>query len=373
MTTNNAKSGAGMRVELQAINKRYASIDAVKDVNLIIEAGEFMTFLGPSGSGKTTTLNLIAGFADLNSGAILIGGQPMQSVPAHKRNLGVVFQSYALFPHMSVWNNIAFPLEQRQHSKTEQRELISQVLKLVELNGFESRMPSELSGGQQQRVALARALVFNPNVLLLDEPLGALDKKLREWLQGELKRIHSSLGSTFIFVTHDQEEALSLSDRIAIFNRGRIEQVGTGQDLYERPETLFVGQFLGDSTILRGIRSGESSHSSILDFGGVSVTAPKARRASQNILLLRPEKISLTAPTGAAESGVNRIPATVSQRTYLGSSWRYDVTLGDGKPGIVRQGPAERMFEPGAQVDLVWSAADGVLLDADDSSGASAA
>lgn len=359
-----ANTGAGTRVELKAINKRYASIDAVKDVNLTIEAGEFMTFLGPSGSGKTTTLNLIAGFADLTSGEILIGGKPMQIVPAHKRNLGVVFQSYALFPHMTVWDNIAFPLEQRRYDKPRQNELIKQVLKLVELQGFERRMPSELSGGQQQRVALARALVFSPAVLLLDEPLGALDKKLREWLQGELKRIHASLGSTFIFVTHDQEEALSMSDRIAIFNKGRIEQVGTGQDLYERPNTLFVGQFLGDSTIIHGVRQPDAGDRSILNFDGISIASAKAKRASQNVLLLRPEKISLEQRGATSDSAHNRLPATVKHRTYLGASWRYDVRLGNDLPGIVRVGPSLEIFEPGAEVNIVWSTGDGVLLDA---------
>lgn len=363
MTKNNANTGAGTRVELRAINKRYASIDAVKDVNLTIEAGEFMTFLGPSGSGKTTTLNLIAGFAELTSGEILISGQAMQSVPAHRRNLGVVFQSYALFPHMTVWNNIAFPLQQRRHDKTTQNELISQVLELVELKGFEHRMPAELSGGQQQRVALARALVFSPNVLLLDEPLGALDKKLREWLQVELKRIHGSLGSTFIFVTHDQEEALSLSDRIAIFNRGQIEQVGTGEDLYERPSTLFVAQFLGDSTILRGQRGSDVEGRSVLNVGGVQIAAPKGKSSSQDVLLLRPEKIGLEVRGDANGFTFNRLPATVSQRTYLGASWRYDVELGDGSKGIARLGPTEPLFSPGAEVNLVWPITSGVLLD----------
>jgi len=367
MTLHDNTKGTGSSVDLKAINKRYASIDAVKDVDLTIKAGEFMTLLGPSGSGKTTTLNLIAGFTELTSGEISIGGQPIQNVPAHKRNLGVVFQSYALFPHMTVWSNIAFPLEQRRYGKSDQSKMISQVLELVELKGFEDRLPSELSGGQQQRVALARALVFNPNVLLLDEPLGALDKKLREWLQSELKRIHSSLGSTFIFVTHDQEEALSLSDRIAIFNKGRIEQVGTGQDLYERPDTLFVGQFLGDSTILHGTRRDDGPDCSVLDFGSLSIVTPKAQKKSQDVLLLRPEKISLEQRNASARETHNRLPATVTQSTYLGASWRYDVTFGGGNSGIVRLGPEENIFSPGEEVNLVWPRSSGVLLDSSES------
>lgn len=362
MTQSTKTAGKGNQVKLTAVNKQFGAVQAVRNVNLTIEAGEFMTFLGPSGSGKTTTLNLIAGFADTTSGEILIGNRPMQSVPAYQRNLGVVFQSYALFPHMNVWENIAFPLQQRAKSKAEQHELITRVLELVELKKFENRLPTELSGGQQQRVALARALVFNPSVLLLDEPLGALDKKLREGLQSELKRIHNSLGSTFIFVTHDQEEALSMSDRIAIFNKGQIEQVGTGQDLYERPETLFVGKFLGDSTILHGRRLQDSGDSSALSVSGETLLAPLGARKSSDVLLLRPEKLRLLPAGSPVPPEHNRLQVQVTDRTYLGSSWRYEVVFGSEK-GIVRAQPEESLIEQGAVADLVWHRSNGVLLE----------
>src|SRR5690606_27412996 len=216
----------------------------------------FMTFLGPSGSGKTTTLNLIAGFTDLTAGDIRVGDRSVGGLPAYKRNIGVVFQHYALFPHMTVFKNVAYPLKLRGIRKAERERLVKHVLEMVQLENFAHRYPGELSGGQQQRVALARAVVFDPPLLLMDEPLGALDKKLREVLQLEIKRIHRELGSTFVYVTHDQEEALVLSDRIAVFNKGRIEQVGTGHELYTAPQTLFVGPFIGESPVLRGGRDG---------------------------------------------------------------------------------------------------------------------
>ncbi|HRO94951.1 ATP-binding cassette domain-containing protein, partial [Citricoccus sp.] len=215
-------------ISLKGVTKRYGDKAVVDDIDLVIEPGEFMTLLGPSGSGKTTTLNMIAGFADVTEGLLHIYGKPVAKLPAHKRDIGMVFQNYALFPHMTVEENVAYPLQRRKMPKAEQKKRIAESLQMVRLAEYGGRYPAELSGGQQQRAALARALVYNPRVLLMDEPLGALDKKLREWLQLEIKRIHQEVGSTFVYVTHDQEEALSLSDRIAVFNNGKIEQVGTG-------------------------------------------------------------------------------------------------------------------------------------------------
>ena len=356
-------TGAGARVELRNISRKYGHFDAVKNVNLTIEAGEFMTFLGPSGSGKTTTLNLIAGFSDVSAGEIAIGGTEMHRIPPYRRNLGVVFQSYALFPHMTVAQNISFPLEQRKIPRAQRQHLVREAIQLVELQGLESRVPSQLSGGQQQRAALARALVFKPNVLLLDEPLGALDKKLREALQDELKRIHNNVRSTFIFVTHDQEEALSLSDRIAIFNKGAIEQVGTGQQLYEAPETLFVARFLGDSNTWKGERLANGPQSSVLSVGGNRIVAPLTADESRNVLLLRPEKLRLRPRDGQPPPpGHNKLAATVTATTYLGSSWKYEVVLEDGTPGIVRQHAETDIHQPGDAVDVVWTDNSGVLL-----------
>src|SRR5262245_46958520 len=229
----------GATLEVERLAKTFGGHRVVDDLSFRIESGMFLTLLGPSGSGKTTTLRMIGGFEEPTAGEILVAGQPITRRPAHKRNIGVVFQQYALFPHLTVFGNVAYPLEMRRRSRREIRSRVEAALGLVRLHGFESRYPRQLSGGQQQRVALARAIVFEPPVLLMDEPLGALDKRLREAMQLELKRLQSRLGVTVIYVTHDQEEALTLSDRIAVMNRGRIEQLGDPAELYERPRTAF--------------------------------------------------------------------------------------------------------------------------------------
>jgi len=242
----------GRRLVLRSIAKTYADIPAVRDVSLDVAAGEFITLLGPSGSGKTTLLMMVAGFVQLDAGEILVGDQDLSMLPPHKRGLGVVFQSYLLFPHMSVEQNVAFPLSLRGLSKQEAKARVEEILALVGLSGFENRLPRQLSGGQQQRVALARALVYRPSVMLMDEPLGALDKKLREQMQVEIKAIQRQLGITVLYVTHDQDEALFMSDRVVIMNRGRIEQLGTSEELYSRPKSRFVAEFLGDANVLSG-------------------------------------------------------------------------------------------------------------------------
>nr|WP_272929038.1 ABC transporter ATP-binding protein [Leucobacter chromiireducens] len=286
------------------------------NVSLTVEPGEFMTFLGPSGSGKTTTLNLIAGFTDLTTGSVRIDGRQMDDVPVHKRDLGIVFQHYALFPHMSVFDNVAFPLARRKVSKAETVQLVHAALETAGLAGFSERYPAELSGGQQQRVALARALVFQPKVLLLDEPLGALDKNLREKLQLELRRIHRDVGRTFVFVTHDQEEALTLSDRIAVFNNGRIEQVGTAKELYERPASAFVAGFIGESTMVPDASAG-------------------------TVTVVRPEHGELFPAEAALPTGMQGAPVTVRQSVYLGAGWKHEIVLdlpGQAEPvaGVIR-------------------------------------
>lgn len=296
------QSNRGAEIRLDGVSKHYPKSIALDNVSLTVEPGEFMTFLGPSGSGKTTTLNLIAGFTDLTTGSVRIDGKQMDNVPVHKRELGIVFQHYALFPHMSVFDNVAFPLARRKVSKSETASRVTEALETAGLAGFAERFPAELSGGQQQRVALARALVFEPKVLLLDEPLGALDKNLRERLQLELRRIHREVGRTFVFVTHDQEEALTLSDRIAVFNNGRIEQVGTAKELYERPTSLFVAGFIGESTI---------------------VPSADGRTAA----VVRPEHGELFPVAATLPSGMQGVPVTVRQSVYLGSGWKHEIEL----------------------------------------------
>ncbi|WP_218670857.1 ABC transporter ATP-binding protein [Microbispora sp. GKU 823] len=356
-------AGKGARIDLSGMTKRYGGSAAVDDVTLTVEPGEFMTFLGPSGSGKTTTLNMIAGFTDITSGTLRIDDRPVGDVPAHKRDIGVVFQHYALFPHMTVAQNVAFPLRQRKVPRAERDRLVAAALETVQLPGHASRYPRELSGGQQQRVALARAIVFSPRVLLMDEPLGALDRKLREFLQLEIKRIHREVGSTFVFVTHDQEEALILSDRIAVFNNARIEQVGTARDLYERPATLFVARFLGESTILRGTATPDG-HRSRLDLDGFAVRASGGVRSGPAALVVRPERLRLE-PDGfdAAGIGANAVPVTVVEEIYLGSARKLEVLLPGGGRGLVREHAGTSSdLRVGDRARLCWHPDDCVLL-----------
>lgn len=285
-------------LHLKSLVKRYGAFTAVDNIDLEIQRGEFLTLLGPSGSGKTTLLMMMAGFQDITSGDLLLDGQSIAAVPPEKRNFGMVFQGYALFPHMTVHDNIAYPLSVRHRPKAEIDARVGEMLDLVRLTDFAHRLPKELSGGQQQRVALARALCFAPPVLLLDEPLGALDKKLRIEVQAQLKDIHHRVGTTFVYVTHDQEEALSMSDRIVIMQNGRVEQVGTPTDLYQHPRTAFAASFLGKSNFL---------HSN-----GV-------------VFALRPEKIDL-ALVGQG-SGANLVTGTVLSVAYFGATLKYQVEV----------------------------------------------
>ncbi|QIZ99895.1 ABC transporter ATP-binding protein [Leifsonia sp. PS1209] len=313
----------GTRIRLADVTKQYGNAaPAVDRISLTIEPGEFMTLLGPSGSGKTTTLNLIAGFETLTSGTIALNGTDVGSLPPHKRNLGMLFQNYALFPHLTVAQNIAYPLRERKVPKAEIAQRVAAVLELVQLPGRDGDYPSQLSGGQQQRVALARAIVFNPAALLLDEPLGALDRNLRGALQTEIRRIHREVGSTFVFVTHDQEEAMNLSDRIALFNSGQIEQVGSPEQLYRRPDTLFTARFLGDSNVFDlsdasiGARVGWEGESwavdpaTVADHPGVNAHAA---------VVVRPEDVRITLDAAQVPAGSNTLRATVRDLEYMGS------------------------------------------------------
>jgi putative spermidine/putrescine transport system ATP-binding protein len=357
----------GASLRLESLVKRYGDAEVVAGVSLDVNPGEFVTLLGPSGSGKTTTLNMIAGFVDVTAGQILIDDRPVAKVPAHKRDIGVVFQHYALFPHMSAADNIAFPLKQRKLPKAEIRALVDHALEQVHLTKFADRYPRELSGGQQQRVAVARAIVFSPPVLLMDEPLGALDRQLREGLQLEIARIHREVGSTFIYVTHDQEEALVLSDRIALFNGGRIEQLGTSEELYERPSSLFVAQFLGQSNCFRGTAS-RSAGAAELRWGDTTLKiAPDNAAGIEGaaVMIVRPERMRVCV--GSSPDAANAVEGTVEQMIYLGSARKLVVRFGDGHTGLVTE-PASEItpVSIGDRVHVCWSAEDCVLVPAPD-------
>ena len=356
---------------LRNLRKLFGSVVATDDVDLDVPHGEFLTLLGPSGSGKTTTLRMIAGFTTPSAGTIEIDGSDMTRVPPHRRNVGMVFQNYALFPHMTASQNIAFPLQMRGVSRGTIRKRIDEALRLVKLEGFGNRYPRELSGGQQQRIALARAVVFRPCLLLMDEPLGALDRKLREALQLEIMRVGRDLGASILYVTHDQEEALLMSDRIAIFNKGRIEQLGSGEDLYDRPATLFVAEFIGESNIIRGRfeRDGGAAGWVVREPWRCQVGPGSVERASLDGgaavgLVVRPQRMRILAPTDDAPSNASVVDGTVDEVLYLGADRKYGLRLADGQRVIVREqrDGNERVWARGDAVRVAWAVDDGVLL-----------
>jgi putative spermidine/putrescine transport system ATP-binding protein len=325
-------------VEFVGVSKQYESgAVAIEQLDLFIRPGEFLTLLGPSGSGKTTALNLLAGFQRPTTGRILIDGIDISAVSPHKRNIGVVFQHYALFPHMTVRDNVRYPLKQRRVPKEEANRRVDEVLRMVSLEPFADRLPRQLSGGQQQRVAVARAIVFGPRLLLMDEPLGALDRKLRENVQLELKRIHRELGASIIFVTHDQEEALVMSDRIAVFNAGLIQQVGTAEELYDAPDNQFVAQFLGESNCWVGEVAGGAPGVTLVSGSGWNVrgatvhTTPHAGLAA---VVVRPERCKVLR-RGTAPDDWNAVPGQIRDVVYLGSSRKVIIDLDVSGTAIV--------------------------------------
>jgi spermidine/putrescine ABC transporter ATP-binding subunit len=327
-------------VEVRNVAKRYAlSTLAVDDVSLNIYEGEFLTLLGPSGSGKTTTLMLIAGFEELTSGQILVRGASVGALPPEKRDIGMVFQNYALFPHMTVFHNVAFPLRMRRVPRPDIERRVRETVKTVHLAGLEDRYPRQLSGGQQQRVALARALVYRPSLLLMDEPLAALDKRLREEMQAELKGIQRELGVTTLYVTHDQQEALTLSDRIGVMNHGRLVQVGAPVDVYDRPVDRFTAEFLGEANFLEGrVESAGDGLLRVRVDDRVGVAAEQRADAAVGTtvgLMIRPESLDVGAPSAVA---ANRWTGVVRDTAFLGELVRYTVTISDGVSlKIVRQ------------------------------------
>ncbi|MEV0758405.1 ABC transporter ATP-binding protein [Streptosporangium sp. NPDC050280] len=361
MPRSTADRSRGAAVRLRGIVKQYgAAAPAVNEVSLDIAAGEFVSLLGPSGSGKTTTLNAIAGFVDIDAGEIELDGVSVASVRPHLRNIGMVFQHFTLFPHMTVAENVAYPLRQRKIPAKERAQRVQAALEMVQLGEYGARRPDQLSGGQQQRVAVARAVVFEPRVLLMDEPFGALDRKLREELQIQLRGLHRELGVTIIFVTHDQEEALVLSDRIAVFNNGSIDQVGTPAELYDRPESRFVAQFLGESNVFEGTVQEVDGVRALACPDGRFVLPPSAADPGAEIqVMVRPEKCRI-APVGSERDGLtNALEGEVEEEIFLGSSRKLLVRTPTDRVVTVRStAAADRGVSVGAKVVVTWDSAD---------------
>jgi spermidine/putrescine transport system ATP-binding protein len=354
-------------VELRAVTKRFGSLTAVNSVSLRVHQGEFLSLLGPSGCGKTTSLRMIAGFEQPDEGEILIGGVDAVGTPPYKRNVNTVFQQYALFPHMSVLDNVAYGLKQRREGKSERYAKAHEALELVQLTGRDKHRPAMLSGGQQQRVALARALVMRPKVLLLDEPLGALDLKLRKEMQIELKRIQDQVGITFIYVTHDQEEALSMSDRVAVMSDGVIEQLDEPRAIYDRPLTPFVADFIGDMNFLDGdaVEAGDGGYAADAGSGVVVRGRGDARRGQRLRIGIRPER--MTVHPGTSPGTANSAAAEVITKMYLGDQVQVVAKLRNGADVVVREqrataDPALDTVHPGDQVAISWDEAAPLIL-----------
>jgi spermidine/putrescine transport system ATP-binding protein len=323
---------AGGRVRLEGLTKRYGAFEAVRGIDLDIPPGEFFSLLGPSGCGKTTTLRMIAGFERPSAGRVLLDGRDVSDTPPNKRNVNTVFQNYALFSHLTVAENVAFGLRFTKVSKEETRTRVGEALSLVQMEEFRDRKPHQLSGGQQQRVALARALILNPSVLLLDEPLGALDAKLRKTLQVELKALQEQVGVTFVYVTHDQEEALTMADRLAVMSEGKVEQVGTPREVYEEPASAYVADFLGVSNLLEAEAVGETSDGRCrLRVGDLELLASRGDTSAIGPVkvVVRPERVRVEAPR---KTGENRLPGKVERVVYAGAISQLVVTLDLGTP-----------------------------------------
>jgi spermidine/putrescine transport system ATP-binding protein len=341
-------------IQLLELTKRFADVVAVDGIDLAVPEGEFFSLLGPSGCGKTTTLRLIAGFEQPTEGRILLDGEDVAYTPPHKRNVNTVFQNYALFPHLNVFDNVAFGLRRAKRPKNEIKERVASALELVQLTGYERRKSSELSGGQQQRVALARALILNPAVLLLDEPLGALDAKLRKALQLELKALQQEVGITFIYVTHDQEEALTMSDRLAVMNAGHIEQIGAPKDVYEDPRTLFVADFLGVSNLMEATAGGGHNgmcRVSLQNFEFEARAGEEDVRGAAKVVI-RPERVELE-PHGSP-AGPNRLPGMVERVVYVGSAVQVLVraATGEALQALVQNTGKSTAYDQGMPVQV---------------------
>ncbi len=355
-----AEGGEAGYLSLRGLTKRYGGFAAVDRLDLDVARGELVAFLGPSGCGKTTCLRMLAGLTPASEGSIRVAGRELTHVPTFQRDMGVVFQSYALFPHLTVARNVAFGLEMRKTPRDETARRVEEAIAMVRLSGREGRKPSELSGGQQQRVALARALVVRPSILLLDEPLSNLDAKLRDEMRTEIRDIQRKLGITAIFVTHDQNEALTMCDKVAVMNQGRLEQLGTPEDLYERPATPFVAGFVGRSSRLAGTAAGHEVETA----GGVVRSARPAR--GPVTLMVRPHRIAIApaGETGPAAAGQNRLTGRVLRAIYAGDLLQYDVAIGaEVFPVEVSTASHGALLPAGAEVALSWLISDTLVFE----------
>ncbi len=355
-------SSAALDITIRKLTKTYGAVRALDEVDLDIHAGEFLTLLGPSGSGKTTLLMALAGFLRPDRGSILFGSQEVIRLAPHKRNVGMVFQNYALFPHMDVARNIAYPLRLRKVPAADIAQRVEAALDMVQLGGYGTRNIDQLSGGQRQRVALARAIVFEPRIILMDEPLSALDKQLRERMQIELRQLHEKLGATTIYVTHDQREALTMSDRIAVINGGRVVRLDTPRQIYERPGSRFVAEFIGESTFLEVQTAGGISRCAGAEIQPAGGTAP----AGRSLLMVRPERLRII--DGSETGPLNRFKGKVTNSVYQGDTILLQVTLGDGSPLNVRlmsSGSEATPFPIGAPITLGLPIPDTVVLEDD--------
>ena len=348
-------------IVIDGVRKTFGPVTVLRDVNLTMRQGEFVTLLGASGSGKSTLLNIMAGFEKTDTGTVTVDGIDLTRVPPHKRGLGMMFQHYALFPHMSVTDNVAYGLRRHGFAKSDIPGLVAGALDMVQMGRYADRKPNQLSGGQQQRVALARAIVYRPRVLLMDEPLGALDKILREQLQMEIRRLHHEMGINFVFVTHDQQEALTMSDRIALLRDGEILQLGTPEDLYERPNCRYTAEFIGVSNFL----SGKTTQDGFVEDGTGSVLAVPDRAPQGSALMIRPEDLQVYRDDADLPLGLNHLTATVTDCVYLGSDQTVMARTVGGAELIART-PVSRghhRLDPGAQVRLAWAKEASRVLD----------
>ncbi|RZN07866.1 polyamine ABC transporter ATP-binding protein [Bradyrhizobium genosp. SA-3] len=366
-SSGNDNRSRGASVSLTGLKRGYGSVMAVDGVSLDVSSGEFLTLLGPSGSGKTTTLMMIAGFQEPSAGDIAIDGESVVAKPPYRRNIGMVFQNYALFPHLTVAENIGFPLKQRGVPKAERARLVGEALELMRLPGYGARYPRQLSGGQQQRVAVARAIVFKPRLLLMDEPLGALDKQLRENLQLEMRRLHTDLGITFVYVTHDQEEALTMSDRVAVMNEGNVVQVGRPEELYDRPCNRFVAGFIGESNFLPAVVRDVEDGIVVAECGGGLVRGVSSIRPASGTkvtLTTRPERLRFADKLADPETGINRMSVTVAEAVFTGERCRFVLKADDGATLVLKEpsSAATRRRAVGERTDITWSVADTVLV-----------
>ena len=347
-------------VHLDRVTKRFGEVVAVDDLSLSIDRGEFFSLLGPSGCGKTTTLRMIGGFEEPTAGTVYLAGRDVTELAPYRRDVNTVFQSYALFPHLNVFENVAFGLRRKKIPRSDRSSRVTEALRLVDLPGFEGRKPSQLSGGQQQRVALARALVNDPRLLLLDEPLGSLDLKLRKQMQLELKRIQEDVGITFLYVTHDQEEAMTMSNRIAVMRSGRIEQIGEPTDIYDSPQTEFVAGFLGASNLLDGeVTERGSEAATVVVDGGSAIRVPSERLNGVTASIkvgVRPEKIKLEGDDGTPPAEWNSVPGLLRMASFVGVGHQYTVDGPGGKRLTVyaQNVGAGRAPNPGQRVRLLW-------------------